>query len=70
MLMWERDPRLTAVRAIDETVVVLPFNPTAEQMAAYLVDVVGPRQLDGTGVKLVRCVVEETRKCSAEAELS
>jgi 6-pyruvoyltetrahydropterin/6-carboxytetrahydropterin synthase len=42
-----------------------PFNPTAENMAQYLVDVIGPMQLKGTGVKLVTCRVEETMKCSA-----
>lgn len=43
----------------------MPFNPTAENIAEYLVTVVGPEQLRGTGVKLIRCDVEETRKCTA-----
>lgn len=42
----------------------VPFNPTAENMAQYLVDVVGPQQLAGTGVLLASCKFEETRKCS------
>lgn len=49
-----------------ESYVELPFNPTAENLAAYLVDVVGPIQLKGLGVTLVRVVIEETRKCSVE----
>lgn len=42
----------------------VPFNPTAENMAEYLVEVIGPQQLDGTGCTLHRVVIEETRKCS------
>ena len=54
---------------ITDSVVTVPFNPTAENMAKYLVEKVGPDQLAGTGVELVKVVVEETRKCSATYEL-
>lgn len=65
-LLWEQDPLLEAIQAASpESVVIVPFNPTAENMAAHLVEVIGPAQLAGTGVTLVRCTVEETRKCSA-----
>lgn len=50
---------------LSASMVWTPFNPTAENMAQYLVDVIGPMQLEGTGVKLVTCRVEETMKCSA-----
>lgn len=91
MLLWERDPLLTAqfqpafdkhrssydelalgaelLSVISESFVSLPFNPTAENMAKHLVHVIGPQQLTGTGVTLVRVTVEETRKCSACAVL-
>lgn len=49
------------------SIYVVPFNPTAENMAHYLLDVIGPAQLEGTGVRLVQVIVEETRKCSATA---
>lgn len=66
ILLWENDPLLAAVQAVDrDSVVVVPFNPTAENMAQHLVTVVGPRQLAGTSVVLVRCTVEETAKCRA-----
>lgn len=52
---------------LQESLVLVPFNPTAENMAEYLLHVIGPAQLQGTGTRLVRVVVEETRKCSAEA---
>lgn len=82
MLLWERDPLLAQMQALDtagpafqalagafgESVVAVPFNPTAENMAAHLLSVIGPHYLTGTGVRLVRVRVEETRKCSATAE--
>lgn len=46
----------------------VPFNPTAENMAQYLVQVVGPEELTGTGVVLTKVVIDETRKCSATFE--
>lgn len=66
-LLWYNDPALGELKGIDSSVVVLPFNPTAENMAEHLVNVVGPEQLKGTGAVLIRCTVEETRKCSATA---
>jgi len=64
-LIWENDPWAKVLPDIDPTIVIVPFNPTAENIAQYLVEVVGPQQLQGTGIKLVHCDVEETRKCSA-----
>ena len=77
-LAWEMDPvMLSVVSALDEThrsdsleitegsIVWTPFNPTAENMAQYLVEVIGPQQLEGTGVELIQCIIEETAKCSA-----
>ncbi len=43
--------------------VSLPFNPTAENLAAHMVEVIGPLLLAGKGVELVKCVIEETSKC-------
>jgi len=65
MLLWEQDPILPAVREIDPTVVALPRNPTAENLAEYLVETVGPKVLADTGVRLVEVTVQETGKCSA-----
>ena len=45
------------------SMVCLPFNPTAENLAAYMVDVIGPQLLDEYGVELVECTIEETSKC-------
>ena len=76
-LAWEQDPLMgrlsdcavgTELRMmIENSIVWVPFNPTAENMAQYLVDVVGPTQLKDTGAKLYQVQMEETRKCSALA---
>jgi 6-pyruvoyltetrahydropterin/6-carboxytetrahydropterin synthase len=65
MLIWGNDPILESLLKIDPTVVAVPFNPTAENIAKYLVDIVAPAVLNGTGCRLIKCRVEETRKCSA-----
>jgi 6-pyruvoyltetrahydropterin/6-carboxytetrahydropterin synthase len=48
---------------------LLDENPTAENMARYLLHSVGPGQLAGTGVRLVRVVLWETENCFAEVAL-
>ena len=69
MLIWDNDPLLPRLQELDpHGVVSVPFNPTAENIAQYLVKVVGPDELEGTGIVLVHCEVDETRKCSASFE--
>ena len=70
-LMWTRDPwQIDAMNAGDDLtgIVRVPFNPTAENMADYLLHVVGPATLPA-GIVLQKVVMEETRKCCASAEL-
>lgn len=64
-LMWEGDPELQNLHTIDPTVVAVPFNPTAENMAQYLVEEVGPELLHSRGILLQTVTIEETAKCSA-----
>jgi 6-pyruvoyltetrahydropterin/6-carboxytetrahydropterin synthase len=74
-LAWDQDELMRQIaytmqgcsheQGLTSSVVWVPFNPTAENMAEYLVRVIGPQQLHGTGVKLVSCKIHETRKCSA-----
>lgn len=66
MLIWEEDPMAMALASLDATVVWTHFNPTAENLALYLIEVIGPVQLDGTGCRLTKVVFEETRKCAVE----
>jgi len=77
-LAWEKDSLMTSLYLeefkdrlypsdlldFSRSVVWLSFNPTAENMAEYLVNIIGPQQLLGTGCTLVKVVIEETRKCS------
>lgn len=48
---------------------VLPANPTAENLALYLLHEVCPKVLKGTRVRVVKVVVHETPNCRAEAAL-
>lgn len=70
MMIWQEDPLLEELCSlVPEDLVVVPFNPTAEQLARYMVEQVAPRELEGTGVVLVKCIVEETAKCRASYTL-
>lgn len=64
MILWDEDPMVNDLRKLDpQGIVVVPFNPTAENLAMYLVAVVAPSLLP-KDIKLVKCTIEETRKCS------
>jgi len=67
-LLWNEDPWIPVLENIDpDGLVALPFNPTAENLAQYMIDVIAPQQLQGTDAVLIECRIEETRKCSATA---
>lgn len=69
-LLWSDDPWVEVFREIDSPgLVVTYFNPTAENMAQYLLNDIAPHQLSGSGVAVTKVIVEETRKCSASASL-
>ena len=83
-LAWENDQLMQGLQAASErsdtisqaddatfyeSIVWLPFNPTAENLAQHLVMVVAPEQLKDTGIELVSCRIEETRKCTASFNL-
>lgn len=66
-LLWEHDPDIEALKKINpDGIVVVPFNPTAENIAQYLCQYVSQIQLRHTGTKVVSVTVEETAKCSAK----
>ena len=74
-LIWEEDPLLPYLQeALAEglgeeySLCEVAFNPTAENMAEFLVNLVGPFLLAETGVLLYKVEIEETRKCSASYE--
>lgn len=45
------------------------FNPTAENMAEFLLHDVCPKELAGTGVRVTKVVIWETENCNVEASL-
>lgn len=70
MLFWRRDRDL-ATLYVEERLnrmkhFVCDFNPTAEEMAKFLLLVVGPLLLTGTEIQLVKVVLWETENCFAE----
>ncbi len=47
----------------------MPYNPTAENMARYLLEEAAPVFMDGSGGKIVRVRIWETEESYAEATL-
>lgn len=65
-LVFNEDPFSKDLRRIDPSgTCLVPFNPTVENIAKYFVDVVAPRRMNGTLIKLVQVKIWETSKCSA-----
>lgn len=68
-LLWGKDPLWQSLKEQDfEGIVLVPFNPTAENMAEYLLRQVGPAVLP-KNVVLTEVVIEETMKCRVSAKL-
>lgn len=70
-IIWVDDIEATQAMQLmkDQKVYQLPLNPTAENMAAYLLERVCPAVLNGTGVTVVKVTLWETENCAAEARL-
>lgn len=49
---------------------VMPYNPTAESMARYLLDYVCPELLGDSNVRAVKVVIWETEEAFAEARVA
>jgi 6-pyruvoyltetrahydropterin/6-carboxytetrahydropterin synthase len=69
-IIWDEDNELgDALETIpDQKLFRLDYNPTAENMAYYLLTVVCPHVLRETGVRVVKVRLWETENCYAEAE--
>ncbi|MDW8437983.1 MAG: 6-carboxytetrahydropterin synthase [Chloroherpetonaceae bacterium] len=62
-LIFQDDPLAEKLKAIDpEGVVVVPFNPTIENIARHLGETIAPKELEGTECDCVEVRVEETRR--------
>ena len=72
MIIYRKDTELVEMANLlskNKPVFICDFNPTAENMADYILRVVGPQALTGTGVRLTKVVLYETENCYAEATL-
>ena len=71
-ILWEKDATaLAAVKLAEPTkYFLLPWNPTAENMARYLLEVVAPHVLEDLGVVARRVAVWETDESCAVATLT
>lgn len=80
-VLWNRDDdAISALRMFSRTrqisepkwsqkLYLMPTNPTAENMADYLLREICPTVLKDTGVVVSKVVVRETENCWAEASL-
>jgi len=71
-ILWKEDvTALAAVKQAEPTkYFLLPWNPTAENMARYLLEVVAPHVLEDLGVVARRVAVWETEESCAIATRS
>ena len=74
-ILWNEDA--DAINAMEQVtpsrIYQLPYNPTAENMARYLLEVISPelvRQIQGYDLEVTRVVVHETVNSSAEVALT
>jgi 6-pyruvoyltetrahydropterin/6-carboxytetrahydropterin synthase len=71
ILFDEDEQAIRAIKSVDpHRIYVLPVNPTAENMARYLLDDVCPGLLEGTGARATKVVVWESEDSYAEATVA
>lgn len=77
MILWDRDDLFSIYpkdafaipKVFEEHLVRVPFNPTAEKMAQYLLAVIFPALFESNPAGVVKVVITETENCTAEASL-
>jgi len=69
LLLWEQDPIAMQIKQIDNTTTLVPYNPTAENIALYLMNILAPELLGHSNIRVTKVIVEETSKCRAECQL-
>lgn len=60
---------IDAVNRLGSKLFILPYSPTAENMARYILEVVGPAELSEVGIVITKVTFWETENCFAEASL-
>jgi len=71
-IVWKRDMELIndlSKHHAHKPIWISPFNPTAENMAQWLLEKVAPIALEGTGVTVYHIELYETENCKADAKL-
>lgn len=70
-LVYEKDQNaIDALEAVTPSrLFKMPYNPTAENMAIYLLEVMCPLVLEGTGARATAVRIWETEESYAEATL-
>ncbi len=68
-ILWEKDKELGASIEgfTNQKIYYLPTNPTAENIASYLLEKICPLLFDEDKIKCVKIKLEETPNCSADA---
>lgn len=69
-ILHEADQALGDAVAVQtgQAVYYLPYNPTAENMARYLLEEICPEMFSGKGLRCTRIRIWETPNCYADAE--
>lgn len=65
----DSEVRYALARIPTQKVYALPANPTAENMAAYLLHRVCPKLFKDTNIEIIKIVLHETENCSVEVTL-
>lgn len=70
-LFWKEDAEAKSAMFVvpNQKIYEMPYNPTAENMAEYLLKEISPKELEGTGVEVYKVIIWETENCFATAEL-
>lgn len=73
-LLWDRDHNaIEALRQVEPNrLYLLPYNPTAENIARYLLEVISPeliQSIEGYSLQVTRVVVWETENAFAQVSL-
>lgn len=71
IILWDKDKKLGEVIASETNQVpyYIPMNPTAENLAVYLLEVVCPKLFSETDIHCTSITIDETPNCFAKAEL-
>ena len=71
-VVWEEDKNaIAALKSVTpQRYFLLPYNPTSENMARYLLEIVCPQILEGTAARAVRVRIWESEESFAEASIA